>query len=165
MTEREVFIAEIQQYLRNIAKASSDVPAIIPDGIYSEETKEAIRGFQRSTGLAETGEVDFLTFDALVTENRRLLEERKQPNQVVSISNGDLPLYYGMENKLVEKLKAMLNLVADKHGNFNQLEGNALFDRDTENEVKRWQGVIFAEENGIVDKTTWNTLSDYFLLK
>lgn len=157
-------ILELQQYLRNIAKASSDEPAVIPDGIYSEETKEAVRDFQRSMGLDETGTVDYFTFDALVKENRRVIDENALPNQVAPITNSDLPIYYGMENSFVQKLKIMLNSVAERHSNFKMLESNAVFDRKTEEEVKRWQGVIFTEQNGVVDKFTWNTLSDYYLL-
>ena len=156
-------IAELQQYLRNIAKASSDAPATIPDGIYSEETRNEVAAFQQRSGLAETGEVDFFTFEALVKENRRVLEENSLPVQVAPIKNSDLPLYYGMENEFVEKLKIMLNSVADRHSNFNQLERNAVFDRETEDEVRRWQSVIYTTENGIADKFTWNTLSDYYL--
>ena len=165
MTEKETVIAELQQYLRNIAKASSDAPAVIPDGIYSQETREAVADFQRRKGLSETGTVDFVTFEALVKENRRALEENRPPNQVAPITNGDLPLYYGMDNEFTEKLKIMLNSVADRHGNFNHLERNSFFDRETEAQVKRWQNVIFTEENGVVDKITWNSLSDYYLLK
>ncbi len=164
MTEREKVIAELQQYLRNIAKASSDGSAIIPDGIYSQETKEAVRAFQRQAGLEETGVTDYRTFDALVRENRKVIEESRLPNQVSPIGNSDLPLYYGMENEFVEKLKVMLNSVAQRHGNFNFLERDAVFDRETENEVQRWQSVIFTEENGVVDKLTWNTLSNYYLM-
>lgn len=165
MTEKEKVIAELQQYLRNIAVFSSEASAIIPDGIYSPETAEQIRSFQHRMGLAPTGVTDYLTFDALVRENRQVKEESRQPVMVAPIDNTDLPLYYGMENELVEKLKIMLNALADRHGNFNSLERNALFDRETEQEVMRWQKVIFAKENGRVDKFTWNTLSDYYLMK
>ena len=165
VTEKERVIAEIQQYLRNIARSVSDEPTVIPDGIYSDDTKRAVSDFQRSVGLAETGVTDYATFDALVKENRRVISESRSPKQVMPIKNSDLPLYYGMENEFVEKLKIMLNSVADKHGNFRNLERNAVFDRETENEVKRWQKVVFTEENGVVDKFTWNTLSEYYLIK
>lgn len=164
MTEKEKAVFEIQQYLRNIAKAGSDAPAIIPDGIFSEETAENVRAFQRAKGLAVTGRIDFETFEALRDESERVISEASLPVQVTGIGNEDLPLSYGDENELVEKLKIMLNFVADAYGNFSSLERNGIFDRDTEEAVRRWQAVIFEEETGKVDKITWNSLANYYLL-
>lgn len=73
LTEREEVIYEIQQSLRNIAKSKSDEPAIIPDGIFSGETKKAVLDFQQAMGLEETGVVDFITFEALRKENERVI--------------------------------------------------------------------------------------------
>ncbi len=165
VTEKEKVIFEIQQYLRNIAKSQSDAPAIIPDGIFSEETRQQVKKFQESVGLKVTGTVDYATFSALVKENERVSFQFSEPVQVTAIGNEDLPLSYGDENRFVEVLKTMLNFVAQSYGNFNALERNAIFDRDTEREVKRWQSVIFVEENGRVDKLTWNTLADFYLIR
>lgn len=164
MTEKEKVIYEIQQYLRNISKSRSDEPAIIPDGIFSSETENSVRDFQGLMGLDVTGRVDYLTFDALVRENQRVIEEGKAPVQVMSIENSDLPLYYGKENEFVEKLRIMLDFVADKHSNFKHLERGKVFDRETESEVKRWQRVIAVADNGVVDKFTWNSLAEYYFL-
>lgn len=165
MTEKEKVITEIQQILRRIAKSESDVPAIIPDGIYSEETSGAVRDFQRRYGLAVTGKVDYSTFEALVRENERLIFENSPPLQVLPIGNEDLPLSYGDENEAVEKLKIMLNALADKHGNFLPLVRNSLFDADTREMVRKWQSVIFTRETGEVDKETWNSLVSYYLIQ
>ncbi len=164
MTEKERVIFEIQQYLRNIAKSESDAPAIIPDGIFSEETSEAVKAFQRKKGLGVTGKVDFVTFEALRDESERVVFEASLPVQVTAIGNEDLPLIFGDENELVEKLKIMLNAVSDACGNFPSLERDSVFDRDTEKAVRRWQAVIFEQETGEVDKITWNSLATYYLL-
>lgn len=34
----------------------------------------------------------------------------------------------------------------------------------TEKMIKQWQKIISAEENGIVDKFTWNSLSNFYLI-
>jgi len=164
LTEKEKVIFEIQQKLRNIYKGQGDDPAIIPDGIFSDETKRAVTDFQKSQNLTRTGKVDFATFEALKTENERVLFRESLPVQVMRIRNEDFPLSYGDENEFVEKLKIMLNLVADRHKNFSSLERNSIFDRDTEEQVRRWQAVTFTRETGVVDKETWNSLASYYLL-
>ncbi len=164
MTEKEKVIFEIQQILRNLSRSVSGEPVIIPDGIYSEETADEVRNFQRSRNLNVTGKVDYLTFEELKKENDRVLSEATLPLQVMKIKNEDLPLSYGDENKFVEKLKIMLNSVADKHGNFQSLTRDGFFDEETEDAVRRWQSVIFTEVTGEADKETWNSLASYYLL-
>lgn len=164
MTEKEKVIYEIQQYLRNISKSRNDDSAIIPDGIYSAETADAVREFQRIMGLETSGRVDYPTFYALVKENQRGISENELPVQVMPIKNENLPLYYGMENEFVEKLRIMLDFAADKHRNLIPVGRGSNFDRNTEDAVRLWQKVVFAEENGVVDKYTWNTLAEYYLL-
>jgi peptidoglycan hydrolase-like protein with peptidoglycan-binding domain len=73
----------------------SNEPAIIPDGIFSEETADEVRNFQKSKGLDVTGRVDYITFEALKKENDRVLYEKSEPLQVMNIGNVDLPLSYG----------------------------------------------------------------------
>lgn len=164
MTEKEKAVFEIQQYLRNIAKAESDAPAIIPDGIFSEETAEKVRAFQQKKGLDVTGQVNFATFEALRDESERVIYEAALPVQLMAIGNDDLPLVYGDENEFVQKLKMMLNKASDNYGNFPRLKRDSRFDEDTETAVRRWQAVIFEEETGKVDKITWNSLANYYLL-
>ena len=164
MTEKEKVIFEIQQILRNLSRSVSGEPVIIPDGIYSGETADEVRNFQRSRNLNVTGKVDYLTFEELKKENDRVLSEATLPLQVMKIKNEDLPLSYGDENKFVEKLKIMLNSVADKHGNFQSLTRDGFFDEETEDAVRRWQSVIFTEVTGEADKETWNSLASYYLL-
>ena len=79
MTEKEKVIYEIQQYLRNLAKSVSGDPAIIPDGIFSEETAVEVRNFQQKNSLPVTGKVDYVTFERLKNENARVLSEASLP--------------------------------------------------------------------------------------
>lgn len=58
---REV-IREIQRFLLDISYRIPSFPRITIDGIYGEETKNAVRYFQELYGLPVTGIVDLLTF-------------------------------------------------------------------------------------------------------
>lgn len=164
MTEKEKVIFEIQQYIRNIDKSRSNDPSIIPDGIFSEETKEAVKNFQSQNGLPETGTVDYVTFEALKSENRLAVKKSTPPIQITAISDSDLPLISGTENEFVQTLKTMLNTVAKTYENFNFLELNEFFDNQTQEEVTRWQKITFVPQTGEVNKETWNSLASYYLL-
>lgn len=165
MTERERAITELQQYLRNISRNESDKPAIIPDGVYSEETKKAVEDFQRQTGLEVNGIVNFETWEGLVRANRRAVYENTLPVQIAPIRNEDLPLKRGDSGSLVKTLKLMLDSVADSYGNFNRSTEGDLFDEATEREVIRWQGIAFIGDNGEVNRETWDSLARFYLLQ
>lgn len=164
MTDREAAIFELQQYLRNISRGRSDEPAIIPDGIFSEETKKAVEDFQRQMNLAVTGIVNFETWEALVRENRRAVYESALPVQVAPIKNEDLPLRRGDSGRLVKTLKLMLDRVAEVYGNFNKATDGDTFDAITEAEVLRWQETALLEKSGEADRETWDSLAGFYLL-
>ena len=165
MTDKKTAIAELQQWLRNIQKSESDSPAIIPDGIFSPETTEIVKKFQQNKGLEATGIVDYLTWELIKQEDALVTSRRRPPKQVAPITNEDLPLVKGMNNEFTQKLKIMLNSVAERNANFSFLDIETEIDDAAVNEIKRWQRVAFFDETGVVDKETWNSLADYYLLK
>lgn len=164
MTDKQKAISELQQWLRNIMKNASDDPAIIPDGIFSSETRFEVESFQRERGLPVTGIVDLATWEALREASLMVDFNREAPRQVAPISNEDLPLIRGMNNKFTDTLKLMLNHVAENYRSFEFVEEQG-FAEATQRNVRRWQSVAFLAETGEVDKATWNTLSDFYLMQ
>lgn len=162
MTDDAVF--EMQGYLRNIGRLDSDISRVVPDGIFAEETTAAVKSFQKKYGMEETGVVDFETWENIKDKNAQAVFIASEPVQVVHITNEDLPLVKGMDNTLIYTLHLMLNNIAEKYNNFSSLPIQSLFDENTEREVKRWQRVISHNENGQVDKVTWNNLAEFYLL-
>lgn len=60
-------IHSLQVMLREISYCDHNIPCLIPDGIFGEETLEAVMRFQRQSGRPVTGRVDNGTWDAIVT--------------------------------------------------------------------------------------------------
>lgn len=164
MTDKRKAIAELQQALRDIAKTDSDIISVIPDGIFGEETEEAIKSFQRRYGFTETGAVDFELWEKIQEEKRRSLFILSDPIQVISIKNEDLPLSLGQVGKAVHTLNLMLSQLGELYDNFSAVNSGDEFTEETLKEVKKWQQVIGHEISGEVDKLTWNRLSQHYLL-
>ena len=59
MNDRQKAIMELQQKLYDVSKVQKDIPPVIPDGIFGDETEESVKAFQRKFGFSETGRVDF----------------------------------------------------------------------------------------------------------
>lgn len=55
-------VRQLQEQLNLIGEYYNAIPALIPDGIYGENTAEAVRVFQRIFKLPQTGIVDYSTW-------------------------------------------------------------------------------------------------------
>lgn len=55
-------VRQLQEQLDTIAEVYSAIPRITPDGIYGEQTKNAVSEFQSIFGLPQTGITDFRTW-------------------------------------------------------------------------------------------------------
>ena len=63
--ERGEHVREVQSALRMRSAQGTELPQIIPDGIYGRETLECVAAFQRSEELDDTGIVDYTTWQRL----------------------------------------------------------------------------------------------------
>lgn len=59
-------VTQIQTFLRTIAQNNNAVPLINVDGIYGEQTRNAVIAVQRLSGIEQTGAVGPLTWNAIV---------------------------------------------------------------------------------------------------
>lgn len=157
-------VLEFQGYLRNISRYDSDIPNVIPDGIFGDETRDSLKAFQRKHRLNETGTVDFSTWEKLIEENRKAVFFFSLPEQTAPITNEDFPLKEGKETHLNYNLNLMLSHLGRNYGNFDILEVNDIFSAQTRNQVLSFQKVTDKEQTGEVDKELWNSLSQLYLL-
>lgn len=160
MTEKQKAIYEAQEYLRNISRAFGEIPLLIPDGIFGEETEKAVLAFQRRQGLTENGIIGYETWTEIVKENDRAVF---LTSETTLIDKEKLPLRRGDKDDAVYHLKTMLLYLGRKHGNFDEVTVNDEFDAETEKSVRQWQRVIRTEETGEVDKLTWERLVGWYL--
>ena len=58
-------IRSLQTMLRVISEDDDTFPTIIPDGIYGQQTVNAVSAFQRRHGLPVTGITDQATWEAI----------------------------------------------------------------------------------------------------
>lgn len=164
MTDKQRATAELQQWLRNINKGDSEAPTLIPDGIFSTETRLYVENFQRENGLPVTGVADYRTWEAIKRADSLVTAERLLPTQVAPVRDGDLPLIKGMDNRFTDTLKLMLNYAAEAYDNFELIEEEG-FGEKTQAAVRHWQEIAFVEKTGQVDKVTWNSLAAFYLTK
>ncbi len=163
MTDKVKTVSELQEMLREISKVNSEILSIVPDGIFGEETEDSVKSFQRFKGYNDDGKVNYELWEEIRGEYKNALFILSDPVNIVKIDKERFPLILGETGEEITVLNNMLRKFSDLHSNFTPVEGNT-FSTETENNVREFQKIIFYDINGVVDKYTWNRLSEYYLL-
>ena len=68
-------VRNLQNMLRAVNLYKNILPEVIVDGIFDEQTENAVKNFQQSSGLNPNGVVDIITFEKIVEEYNKTLED------------------------------------------------------------------------------------------
>lgn len=160
--DRKEVISEIQNDLRVLYKSGIIRQQLTPTGVYDQQTVNAVKEFQRSAGLPDTGIIDYPTWVLLCDAAK----------DVKSIKEGPEPIYpfdqmrpggsvsYGEKSDLVYFIQIMLKCLL--RYDFEDLVITGQYDRATVEAVRRFQRANRLEATGSVDINTWNALADVY---
>ena len=134
--QKRQHILELQAYLHGISH-QSQLPHLIPDGVYGENTANAVRLFQQQNQLPPTGETDTATWNAIAQAYRQevrptVLHLRLFPTGITAYAPGD-------------KGSAVFVI-------------QGVYDTATKNAVQQFQELTPLPPSGTVDAATWNHL-------
>lgn len=163
MKPQESFVGQpirsLQTMLRTIAQVTPNQPSVIPDGVYTRQTADAVSAFQRRRGLPVTGVTDNRTWDAIVLEfeNARIETEPAQVIQIV-LDPGEV-LRRGSENPNVYLLQSLLTILALAYEAIPMPDHTGIMDAKTVQAVTAFQLASGLPATGEVDKKTWKQLA------
>lgn len=153
--EKKEAVREVQTYLRTLASLYKQLPLLSVDGIYGEKTREAVRLFQRMTGLAETGDTDEETFSLLYGMYLPVKEELMGESELFPANV--FPLRLGDSGSPVRILQSVLNEILSLH-----LPTDGFFGKTTEDAVRLSEGRYLMPPTGTVSRRLWQRISaDY----
>ena len=161
-------VSSLQYMLGELSYAYEPLPFVAVDGVFGEETLEAVMVFQREFVPPVTGRVDQHTWDEITRRFRQWERERVHPRPLrgfpprpFQVEPGDRDDVMVLVQNLFQSLSGVLEgILPDEadgyHGPISQ--------RNT-----CWlQGAAGMEQTGIVDRFTWNMLArlyDLFILR
>lgn len=149
-------IREAQRFLLELHYATGYIPHVAIDGIYGEETKNAVGIFQSYNGLPITKEIDYITWQLLYEQ---FLEgEKKRLSDSYLISEESLPLSLGAMGADVELLQFFLNRLSEKYEGLLSVETNGVYNYQTARGVAALQKIYRTEETGTLDRDTLNLI-------
>ena len=180
-------IKEIQEKLRNITVQANDQFSIVPSGIYDEETKKAVAGFQRQFGdrfgLNVTGEVDSDTWHAICEVNAEITEMfgspvplclfplpdkrsarmiEKDDTETLDMSECFFCLHEGDSGPFVNIIQSIFNILAHQYSNFTATDDTDTYSGICRENVLALQKISGLEKTGELDTLTWNALARLF---
>lgn len=149
----------LQYYLAVIAYFDTDVPNVVVDGIFGENTKQTVSSFQIKYGLPVTGVVDRDTWNKILKVYDDTL--KALPPEYNSISAEIYPgrfLSMGMTGDDVDALQHFLRLLSSQDSSIPTVEITGIYDKATFNAVKTFQQKYGLPANGIVGPVTWGKI-------
>ena len=156
-------VAVVQYYLRVIADFNPTIPPVTPNGIFDEQTKNAVLAFQREYGLPQTGEADEETWNKLASVYLGLIASAENSGAGIAaeVFPGAL-LSLGSAGEDVELLQTYLNTVAEVYTEIPTVTANGNFDEATDRAVRIFQGIFGIPQSGVVGPITWEILAEKY---
>ncbi len=157
LNDSRAAISAIQQLLRDAGYN------IKPDGIYGDETYNAVREFQVFKRLPPTGRVDLQTFEALARAARPSLGYQCVLLIPETLEGGVISP--GEESGIVVIIQSMLKTLSVIY-DFDNIEITGIYEQITEAAIRDIQRINGLPLTGTVDPCTWNALvSEYEMFK
>lgn len=153
----------IQYYLSFLGFFNPQLPYISVDGIFGQETYDAVLAFQSLYGLDVDGIVGRDTWDMIQNAYAGVLTAL--PNEYRSYSSLLYPGYIittGASGKVVEQLQTYLKTIAANNSAVPDVTVDGYYGDETRNAVLAVQRLQGIEQNGQVGVLTWNAIVNLY---
>jgi peptidoglycan hydrolase-like protein with peptidoglycan-binding domain len=152
-------IRNLQVFLRVISGVYSEIPRVIPDGVYGNSTKEAVKAFQNKFSLNETGITDNSTWDAIVRVYREIENDNALPNWVRIFPEAGLRTDNNSYTPTIYVIQTMLYALSQRFSNIPSPSLSGIVDQPTIESVKSVQYASGLNPDGNITKLFWDYLS------
>ena len=153
-------VENLQEKLLKLSGIFPNLPVVVIDGYYGEQTKKAVEIFQEINSIPVTGQVDSLTLEKInyYLKNRINLIDEKINYDDIDMSDNVVKL--GSKGKYVSDLQILLNIAHNMLPNLDKVKVNGIFDENTKQAVLKFQKEYGIDTDGIVGAVTWDALLD-----
>ena len=160
-TGSEVF--ELQYLLSLVGAYEQEIPIISIDGIFGEDTENAVKAFQRNYGINDTGVVTYPTWDQLYRAYIGILESLPAGyfGETTLVYPGEV-LRIGSQGEYVTALQEYLNLISNTYTQIPKVNVDGIFGPGTQAAVRAFQRVFGLTESGIVSASLWDQITSTY---
>ena len=149
--DKKAAVKEVQRYLFFLSdKKHKSIPRIPIDGEFDEETRVAVKEFQRIKGLAQTGEVDYITYTELYREYDEAMLDHKTQDYFFLSSR--LPLKEGELGDDIRIMNLMLGEFKKTYPCLTDAGEGSYFSLRSANAVEELREIFMLPDSRIFDK-------------
>lgn len=160
--ERELLaqpVRGLQYMLRRLARRYPKLPELAVDGIFGEETLEAVMRLQRELELPVTGVVDQTTWNAIRDGWLELEAEYAPPRALRAFPGEGSRVEPGEEQDFLGVPQAMFQMLSRYFTGIASHSVDAVHSPDSVGNVRWLQRASGRPETGVLDRQTWDMLS------
>ncbi len=161
--QRGPSVRTLQYYLSVIAYFNPNLNTVAIDGVFGENTENAVKAFQSYYSLAPTGVVERTTWEKIDEVYRDTV--RDIPSSVYGENARLYPGYFlsiGMRGADVEYLQTYLSLIGRNYRDIDEIPVTGYFGEQTENAVRQFQALFGIRQTGTVGPLTWNSIAEQY---
>ena len=168
MRPNESFIGQpirsLQTMLRVIAEQDNRYSSVVPDGIYGNDTRNAVSTFQRRHGLPVTGVTDQDTWEAIVRVYDPALIQVAEAEPLYVVLNPNQVIRRGERHPHLYLVQGMLAVLSDVYESVAQPSHSGILDDPTADAIASFQYLSSLPMTGNLDKNTWKHLALHYPL-
>ena len=168
MRPKESFVGQpirsLQTMLKVLAQDDATLPDLVPDGIYGQETANAILAFQRKNGLPTTGVADQATWDSIVPAYEAAYIRVGKAEPIEIIMDPGKVYVLGDSSPNLYLLQSMLLFLSQLHPDITTPTHSGTLDTPTSEALAGFQLLAGLPPTGELDKITWKYLVKQFTL-
>ena len=161
--QRGPSVRTLQYYLSVIAYFNPNLNTVAIDGVFGEDTENAVKAFQSYYSLQPTGVVERTTWEKIDEVYRDTV--RDIPSSVYGENAKLYPGYFlsiGMRGTDVEDLQTYLSLIGRNYRDIDEIPVTGYFGEQTENAVRQFQALFDIRQTGTVGPLTWNSIAEQY---
>ncbi len=152
-------VRSLQTMLRILAEDDENLPSLVPDGIYSSQTRQAVTAFQRKFALPATGVVDQPTWDRIVAEHASARVRLGPAEPLQLILNPNQVIRRGESHPYLFLVQSMLSVISDIYASIPEPGISGIMDEATIQSIASFQNLNELPATGELDKITWKHLA------
>lgn len=158
-------VSNLQFFLSTISSVDPLIPPVIIDGIFGENTLNAVEAFQQEYGLEVNGIVDAVTWDEIYDEYKGTFDKvfMTEPFRVNGFPYPGAPLSEGDSGDNVLRIQQQLNAISNTNSEITPPVPDGIFGEETKTAVEQFQRYYGLEPDGIVGRQTWGAIQQVYL--
>ena len=156
----------LQYFLSLVSEFVSYIPSVVIDGIYGENTRNAVLAFQEYAGLTADGVAGERTWNLLYNAARGIIRALDIDFDVNISSYAQYPgepLSVGSRGNAVLTLQNYLNYISLSYRGISFVSPTGYFGEQTRQAVIEYQIRFNLPQTGIVDEKTWNSIGETYI--